>query len=140
MFLQKNSFGVVLFLPIKIPTWWAISSMLECALKCPIGLEYLTSCKPEEGEDNVKSTCPLHSRQHTYYNGLNRESQPARASQPPKIYLLLYYYIYNLLKYELRTQVVLLEHYKEPLCIKSQSIIFSSPVANARALSTCHHL
>ena len=31
--------------------------------------------KPEEGEDDVKSACPLRPGLHTYYNGRDKESQ-----------------------------------------------------------------
>jgi hypothetical protein len=32
--------------------------------------------KPEEGEDDVKSACPLRSGLHTCYNGQDKEMQP----------------------------------------------------------------
>ena len=36
--------------------------------------------KPEEGEDDVKSSCPLRSGLHTCYNGYDSE-QPTREGE-----------------------------------------------------------
>ena len=37
--------------------------------------------KPEEGGDDVKSSCPLRSGLHTYYNGVNKEKRSREAEQ-----------------------------------------------------------
>ena len=41
--------------------------------------------KTEEGGDDVKSSCPLRSGLHTYYNGVNRGEQNREVEQIPKI-------------------------------------------------------
>ena len=41
--------------------------------------------KPEEGEDDVKSSCPLRSGLHTYYNGVNRGKRRGDSEQISKI-------------------------------------------------------
>ena len=38
----------------------------------------------EEGGDDVKSSCPLRSGLHTYYNGVNKGEQSSDAEQIPK--------------------------------------------------------
>ena len=38
----------------------------------------------EEGGDDVKSSCPLRSGLHTYYNGVNKGEQCREAEQIPK--------------------------------------------------------
>ena len=38
----------------------------------------------EEGGDDVKSSCPLRSGPHTYYNGVNKGEQCREAEQIPK--------------------------------------------------------
>ncbi len=40
--------------------------------------------KPEEGGDDVKSSCPLHPGLHTYYNGRYRRMQDREVEQIPK--------------------------------------------------------
>ena len=40
--------------------------------------------KTEEGGDDVKSSCPLRSGLHTYYNGVNKGEQCREAEQIPK--------------------------------------------------------
>src|SRR5574344_296181 len=40
--------------------------------------------KTEEGGDDVKSSCPLRSGLHTYYNGVNKGEQSSDAEQIPK--------------------------------------------------------
>ena len=40
--------------------------------------------KTEEGEDDVKSSCPLRSGLHTYYNGANNGKRSREAEQIPK--------------------------------------------------------
>ncbi|KAL2330622.1 hypothetical protein Fmac_018203 [Flemingia macrophylla] len=40
--------------------------------------------KPEEGEDDVKSSCPLCPRRHTCYNGLDKGSQSREGELTPK--------------------------------------------------------
>ena len=40
---------------------------------------------PEEGGDDVKSSCPLRPGQHTCYNGVTKGSEPARVSEPQKL-------------------------------------------------------
>ena len=40
--------------------------------------------KTEEGGDDVKSSCPLRSGPHTYYNGVNKGEQGGDAEQIPK--------------------------------------------------------
>ncbi len=39
--------------------------------------------KTEEGGDDVKSSCPLHSGLHTYYNGENKGEPSREAEQIP---------------------------------------------------------
>ena len=39
--------------------------------------------KTEEGGDDVKSSCPLHSGLHTYYNGENKGKQYREVEQTP---------------------------------------------------------
>ena len=39
--------------------------------------------KPEEGEDDVKSSCPLRSGLHTYYNGANKGKRIREEEQIP---------------------------------------------------------
>ena len=39
---------------------------------------------PEEGGDDVKSSCPLRSGLHTCYNGVTKGSEPAKVSKPQK--------------------------------------------------------
>ena len=40
--------------------------------------------KTEEGGDDVKSSCPLRSGLHTYYNGENKGKRPREGEQIPK--------------------------------------------------------
>ena len=40
--------------------------------------------KTEEGGDDVKSSCPLRSGLHTYYNGANKGKQTREGEQIPK--------------------------------------------------------
>ena len=40
--------------------------------------------KTEEGGDDVKSSCPLRSGLHTYYNGVQQRGAKARAGANPK--------------------------------------------------------
>ena len=37
--------------------------------------------KTEEGGDDVKSSCPLRSGLHTYYNGVNKEKRDREVEQ-----------------------------------------------------------
>ena len=43
--------------------------------------------KPEEGGDDVKSSCPLWPGLHTYYNGGYREQRTREGSEPQKVRL-----------------------------------------------------
>ena len=40
--------------------------------------------KPEEGEDDVKSACPLYPGRHTCYNGRDNEMQPRESKLTSK--------------------------------------------------------
>ncbi|KAH0454031.1 hypothetical protein IEQ34_018355 [Dendrobium chrysotoxum] len=58
-------------------------SAVPNALSIPPG-EYTAGDKPEEGEDDVKSSCPLCPGQHTCYNGWDKGSRSREGELTPK--------------------------------------------------------